>query len=112
MDNQELIHVIKEWLTIDESISELRQEVRKHTTRKKDLTDKLVHIMKEKKLDEIDLADGKIVRKSKTVMSSVSKKHLLGCLEQYYKDPETAKEVSEFILKTRKEKKCDTIIKR
>jgi len=112
MENQELIHVIKEWLSIDDAISELRQEVRRRNARKKELTDKLVLIMKEKKLDEIDLADGKIVRKSKTVLSAVSKKHLLGCLEQYYKDPETAKEVSEFILKTRKEKKCDTIIKR
>lgn len=110
---EDLIVHVREWITLDDEMNAMRKTLRDHARRKKDLSLRLVELMKEKNIDQIDINDGKkIMRQQKTQTSSVSKKHLLGCLHQYYKDTDKAKEISTFILKSRQEKKTETIIKR
>ncbi len=110
MDQQQLIAAIKDWVRLDGEIAALRRQTKVVNDKKKDLTKFLVVLMKEKSLDEIDLNESKIVRKTRVSKSSVNKKHLLGCLAKYYKNETTAKEVSEFILSSRTEKLTDCIV--
>jgi hypothetical protein len=110
---QDLVVQVREWITLDEEMNSVRQQLRAMAARKKDITDRLLLLMKDRNLDQIDVNEGKkIIRQQKTQTSAVSKKHLIGCLEQYYKDTDKAVEISRFILSARKEKKTETIIKR
>ena len=110
MDRHQLISTIKEWVRIDGEIAALRRQAKAAADQKKELTKHLIVLMKENSLDEIDLTDSKIVRKTRITKSSLNKKHLVTCLAKYYKNDDTAKEVSEFILSARVEKTTDCIV--
>ena len=110
MDRQQLITTIKEWVKLDGEIAAFRRQAKLAADKKKELTKHLVVLMKESSLDEIDLTDSKIIRKTRVTKSSVNKKHLMSCLAKYYKNDDTAKEVSEFILSSRSEKMTDCIM--
>jgi hypothetical protein len=110
MDKNQLIATIKEWVRIDAEIVALRRNAKIAADQKKELTKTLVVLMKENSLDEIDLSDSKIVRKTKVSKSAVNKKHLINCLSKYYKNDDTAKEVSDLILNARTAKMVDCIV--
>lgn len=110
MEKQQILSMIKEWIAVDEKLNGLRQTMRAHALRKKELSAKLVMVMRDKNIDEIDMAEGKVIKQSKTVKSALSKKHLLACLEQYHKSPEVAKEVAGIILGTRQQKVKEAIL--
>ena len=110
MDRHQLISTIKEWVRIDGEIAAFRRQGKVAADQKKELTKQLIVLMKENSLDEIDLTDSKIVRKTRVTKSSLNKKHLVTCLAKYYKNDDTAKEVSEFILSARVEKTTDCIV--
>ena len=110
MDRQQLINTIKEWVRLDAEIAAFRRQAKVVADQKKDLTKHLVVLMKENSLDEIDLSDSKIVRKTRVTKSTLNKKHLMSCLAKYYKNDDTAKEVSEFILSSRTAKLTDCIV--
>jgi hypothetical protein len=110
MDRHQLISTIKEWVRVDSEIAGFRRQAKAAADQKKELTKQLIVLMKENSLDEIDLTDSKIVRKTRVTKSSLNKKHLVTCLAKYYKNDDTAKEVSEFILSARVEKTTDCIV--
>jgi hypothetical protein len=110
MDRQQLIGTIKEWVRLDSEIAGYRKQMKAVADQKKELTKQLVVLMKENSLDEIDLTDSKIVRKTRVSKTALNKKHLLTCLVKYYKNDTTAKEVSEFILNARTDKTTDCIV--
>jgi len=110
MERQHLIATIKEWMRLDQEIAALRRQAKGFVDQKKELTKMLVGLMKEKSLDEIDLTDGKLVRKTRVTKSSLNKKTLQVCLSKYYKNDEEAKVVSDFILSSRTEKTSDCIV--
>ena len=110
MDRQQLIGTIKEWVRVDSEIAVHRKQMKVFADKKKELTKQLVLLMKENSLDEIDLTDSKIVRKTRVSKTALNKKHLLTCLAKYYKNDDTAKEISEFILKSRTDKTTDCIV--
>jgi hypothetical protein len=110
MEKQQLIGVIKEWVRLDAELAAIRAKTKEATTQKKELTKQLVVLMKDKNIDEIDLSDGKIVRKTKVTKSALNKKHLTECLAKYYKNEDTAKDVSTYILNSRTEKTNDCIV--
>ena len=107
---QQLIATIKEWVKLDGEIAAIRKQTKIVNDKKKELTKQLIVLMKERNLDEIDLTETKIVRKTKVVKSSLNKKHLLQCLATYYKNETTAKEMSDYILNARTEKQSDCIV--
>ena len=47
----ELINSIKEWITIDEEIKVLKNEIKNRQIHKKSLTDNLVEVMKTNEID-------------------------------------------------------------
>ncbi len=105
--------MIKEWMAIDAESAELKKRLRQFTAKKKEISEKLLVIMKDQKIDEFDLnTDGKLVRQTKLSKQSINKKNLPMILTSYYENEEEAVKVAEFILNSRPEKVVESIRKK
>lgn len=105
MEKIGLRQLIKDWVSIDNEVGVLRKQMNLLNKRKKEVSDKLLMIMKDQKIDEFDLnAEGKLLRQTKTVKQSINKKTLPLILNKYYESDEEAHRVAEFILTSRPEK--------
>lgn len=110
MDRETLIETIKEWIEVEKEVKELTSILKDRRQRKRNLTAVLVEIMKNNDIDEFDVNSGKLVYTKNKVKSSLSKKHLISSLGDYFKDnPELALEVTQHILDARTEKIKETI---
>jgi len=103
---EQLVNNIKDWMQVDKEMKTLQKELKDRRLRKKELTDSLVHIMKENEIDCFDLSNGKIMYTKNNVKAPLSKKHLLSCLSQYFSEIPSiqADEVANFILENREVK--------
>jgi phage gpG-like protein len=100
----ELIINIKEWIKTDNEIVKLKTELKEKTNKKKQLTETLVHVMKNNSIDCFDINGGALVYKQKKTKKTISGKFLLSQLEEYYKEqPELAKEITKKVLDNREE---------
>jgi len=107
MNKEELVSNIKNWITLDEEIKTMQRQIKEKRKEKKENTETLVRIMRDNEIDcfDLDSNGGKLIYTKKKNKKSLSKKHLLKCLSQYFKeDSIQAKEVSNFILNNREEK--------
>ena len=55
-----LISAIKEWIEINNKLNQVMKVAKEHRTKKKQLTDNLVAIMKNNEIDCFDINNGKI----------------------------------------------------
>ena len=102
---EELIGYIRNWVTAETEIKRLRVEMKRLNQEKKQMTNKLIEVMKDNDIDTIDMNEGKLLYKKTVVKSPISKKHLLHCLQEYYKnDSETIEQVTNHILDSRQSK--------
>jgi hypothetical protein len=71
--------------------------------KKKELSEKLVQIMKKNDVDCFDISEGKILYTKSNVKSSLSKKHIMDCLTTYFADNSAVQpdDVAKFILENR-----------
>ena len=100
----ELILNIKEWIKIDNELTKMKIEVKDKTSKKKELTESLVNIMKGNSIDCFDINGGALIYKQKKTKKTISGKFLLAQLEEYYKDkPDIAKEITQKVLDNREE---------
>jgi hypothetical protein len=108
---EQLVAVVKEWVNLETEIKTLQNHIKERRARKKELTGALVDTMKTNEIDCFDISDGKIVYSQNRVKASVSKKHLLTCLSQYFEktNPKVAQELTDFILDSREVKVNDNI---
>jgi len=107
MNKEELVLNVKQWITLDEEIKTLQQQIKKRRKEKKENTETLVRIMRENEIDcfDLDSNGGKLIYTKQKIKKSLSKKHLMNCLMQYFKDDSNqAKDVSNYILNNREEK--------
>ena len=107
MDNTRniLVDNIKAWVKIDNEIQSLQKQIKDRRTKKKQLTNVLVEIMKKNNVDGIDMKNEKLLLKKTTTKTPLSKKHLFHSLLQYFdNDQEAAKKLALFIMNTRAEK--------
>jgi hypothetical protein len=113
MDKLNLKQSIKEWVKLEDESRALKQQLRKINHAKKEMSNKLLDIMKDQKIDEVDLNnDGKLIRQSKKVKQPLNKKSLLLNLSKYYNDETNAVKVTEFLLNSRSEKITETLYKK
>jgi len=113
MDKLNLKQTIKEWVKLEDESKALKQQLRKINYAKKEMSSKLLDIMKDQKIDEVDLNnDGKLIRQSKKVKQPLNKKSLLLNLSKYYNDETNAVKVTEFLLNSRNEKITETLYKK
>ena len=107
---QELVNIIKEWISCDNKLKQLQKAAKDIRVEKKELTESLVTVMKDHEIDCFDINDGKLVYTQNKVKTPLSKKHLMSALMNYYKDdPKLAEDVSNFIMESREEKVKESI---
>jgi hypothetical protein len=99
---EDLITHIKEWIKIDNDITNLKTQVKEKTNKKKELTETLVNVMKNNSIDCFDINGGSLIYKQKKTKRSISANFLLSQLEEYYKEqPELAREITKKVLDNR-----------
>ena len=104
---------IKDWVKLDEEMTELRHRIRSLNQAKKALSERLLTIMKDQKIDEVDLNnESKLVRQTKKTKPPINEKQLMTSLNKYYEDERDAQKVTEFILNSRLERLSESICKK
>jgi hypothetical protein len=106
---EQLVNNIKEWIKLDNEVSELKAQIKEKTNKKKGLTENLVTVMKTNKIDCFDINGGALVYKSNKIKKPINAKTLLTALQAYYKtDTEAATELTKHIMDSREEqvKEC------
>jgi len=107
---EQLVNNIKEWIKLDNEISDLKAQVKEKTNKKKGLTENLVTVMKTNKIDCFDINGGALVYKSNKVKKPINAKTLLAALQGYYKtDPTVAEELTKHIMESREEQVKESI---
>jgi hypothetical protein len=100
----ELVKHIKQWIEIDNGISELQKQIKQLKENKKDLTSSLMTVMKSNEIDCFDINDGKLIYSKSKIKKPINKKSLLTALDSYFKnDSKLVQEVSDHILNSREE---------
>jgi uncharacterized protein (UPF0335 family) len=94
---------INKWLNYDTKINELQNQIKHLKKNKKELSDDLTSIMKDKNTDIFNVKNvGKFVYIKKEVKKGINKKYLSEILNTFYsKNPSTATELCNFILENR-----------
>ena len=106
----ELVQHIRNWVTIENELKSLRQQVKALNTQKKQISGTLIQVMKDNDIDTIDMNEGKLLYKKTTVKAPISKKHLLESLQNFYKnDTEIVEALSNHILESRQTKTLESI---
>ena len=103
LSKEELIVKINEWVRTEKEMKMLQSELKSRRQRKKVLTEQLVEVMKENEIDCFNMKESKIMYTQNKIKAPLSKKHLLGCLQQYFeKHPSiNSADVAEYILEKR-----------
>ncbi len=100
----ELIANIKDWIVIDNDIVKIKNDMKDKVKRKKELTERLVTVMKKNAIDCFDINGGSLIYKQRKTKKTITGKYLLSQLEEYYKDkPEIAQEITKKVLENREE---------
>jgi hypothetical protein len=107
---EELVNSIKEWIKIDNEITQLKAEVKDRNIKKKDLTESLMNVMKKNEIDCFDITGGALLYKKNTIKKPINGKTLLLTLQKYYEnDPKMAENLTKHIMENREEKVKETI---
>ena len=110
---EELVSIIKEWLKIENEITQLKQEIKQKTAKKKKLTETMVNVMKKNSIDCFDTNSGTLVYKQKKTKKAITGKFLLAQLEELFKEqPEFAKDITKKLLDSRMEVVKDDIVRK
>uniref|UniRef100_A0A6C0IHM9 Uncharacterized protein n=1 Tax=viral metagenome TaxID=1070528 RepID=A0A6C0IHM9_9ZZZZ len=107
---EQLVNNVKEWIKIDNEITQLKTEIKERNNKKKSLTENLVVTMKNNSIDCFDINGGALVYKKNTVKKPINSKSLLLALQNYYKsEPAKAEDLTKHILDSRQEQVKETI---
>lgn len=105
-----LVNNIKEWIKIDNEVTQLKADIKERTNKKKQLTENLVNVMKTNSIDCFDINGGALVYKKNKVKKPLSGKTLLLALQNYYKtDAKMAEEIAKHVMDSREEQIKETI---
>jgi hypothetical protein len=108
---EQLIHIIKEWVKMDNDIKKLQKEILLRKKEKSKMSVELIQVMKTNEIDCFDLKDGQILYTKKNVKKPITKKVLLDILSKYYNgDYMKASEVNDFIMNNREETVRECIV--
>tara|TARA_Y100000389_G_C17418686_1_gene495314 strand:+ start:207 stop:551 length:345 start_codon:yes stop_codon:yes gene_type:complete len=104
-ENGKLKNVVTNWITIDEKIKDLSQQLKNARNEHKLATTELVSIMQSKDISGLQLNNNaKLVYSVKKIKTPLSKKMLLTGLADYFDDEEEVKKVVEELFDKRTEK--------
>jgi hypothetical protein len=107
---EQLKQTVRDWVKFDNEIRTLNNEITKRRTEKKNISKRLIEVMRENKLDIFDLKDGQLMYVKKNKKKPITQKQLLTLLSSYYKeDVSKAEEMRNYLLDNREEVVEETI---
>jgi len=107
---EQLIKYVKGWIQMDNEIKEFQKGIKERRDKKKEVTDKLLHIMKDNEIDCFDINGGQLVYSTTKVKAPLNKNTLMTALFKYYQnDQNEAQKLVEFLMETREEKLKESI---
>ena len=109
-----LSELVKEWVQLDNDISQHQKRVRVLNSEKKDLSKKLLECMKQSQIEQINLnGDESILYKKSISKKAVNKKSLDILLQQYLQNTDVeVNELLTFIFDNRETIEKESIVKK
>jgi hypothetical protein len=108
-----LIQNIREWVSIDNEMRTLKEEMNKRKKRKDGLTNELMRLMKQHNIDSVETNNGQIEYSKKNVKKPITQKLLLNILAEFYKgDDGKANELNTYIMDHREEVVKESIVRK
>ena len=100
---EKITQSIKQWLHLEKEIQLLQKELKERKSKKNELSNTLVEIMKSKEIDCFDSSEGKIIYTKSNTKNTINKKYLVECLEKYFESNPNipTDDVVKFILENR-----------
>ena len=109
----QLIHIVREWVRIDNEISKLSKELSIRKKEKKKLSVDLIGVMRNSEIDCFDLKDGQLMYTKTKSKKPITRKALMEILSKYFSgSSEKAVELNEFIMENREETVRETIVRK
>ena len=107
---EQLKQTVRDWVKLDNEIRALNKEITTRRNDKKNISKRLIDVMRENKLDIFDLKDGQLMYVKKNKKKPITQKQLLTLLSSYYKeDTSKAEEMRNYLLDNREEVVQETI---
>jgi len=100
---EQLKTTVREWVKLDNEIRTLNKEIAARRNDKKEISKRLIDVMRENKLDIFDLKDGQLMYVKKNKKKPITQKQLLTLLSTYYKDAAKAEEMHQYLMDNREE---------
>jgi len=107
----ELIEIIKEWRTLDEEIKAIQKEIKVRRNKKKELSDKLIKVMRTNDIECFDINNGKLLYTKSKLKETINKSYLMKVINDYFNDDENVEteKVADYILENRNTKIKESI---
>ena len=100
----ELTDNIKKWIELDNEIARLNADLKHKKTSKKEITEKVVSVMKSNTIECFDINNGALLYKQRKTKKPITAKFLLEQLKRFYdSQPEVAAEITKQVLASRAE---------
>ena len=107
---EQLKQTVRDWVKLDNEIRVLNKEIGTRRDEKKDISKRLIEVMRENKLDIFELKDGQLMYVKKNKKKPITQKQLLTLLSTYYKDDVSkAEEMHGYLMDNREEVVEETI---
>jgi len=101
---EQLKQNVREWVKLDNEIRALNKEITARRNEKKNISKRLIDVMRDNKLDVFELKDGQLMYVKKNKKKPITQKQLLTLLSSYYKeDVSKAEEMRNYLLENREE---------
>jgi arginine utilization protein RocB len=105
----QLKQTVRDWVKLDNEIRALNKEITTRRNDKKDISKRLIEVMRENQLDIFDIKDGQLMYVKKNKKKPITQKQLLSLFSNYYKDSSKAEELHNYIMDNREEVTEETI---
>jgi hypothetical protein len=107
---EQLVKFVKGWIQMDNEIKEHQKEIKERRDKKKEFTEKLLHIMKDKEIDCFDINGGQLIHSTTKVKAPLNKNTIMNALLKFYQNDENqAQKLGDFLMETREEKIKESI---
>jgi hypothetical protein len=101
---EQLKQNVREWVKLDNELRALNKEITARRNEKKNISKRLIDVMRDNKLDVFELKDGQLMYVKKNKKKPITQKQLLTLLSSYYKeDVSKAEEMRNYLLDNREE---------
>jgi len=98
----ELPSLLKRWMTIQEEMSTLNNELKQRRTQSKALREVILRIMESNRVVKLNVSRGAVVHKTREVVEKLSNAHMFKhCKDFFDGDEEKAKALLEYLEKQR-----------